>query len=232
MKFDFEKHKLLALLFIGDLAFLILHVLHSFTSLLPDSLFSLTLDRGYAEFYQYIKELWVLVLFFMLGVKRRSYLFVVLSFLFLYFLLDDSLELHERIGALLASNLNFQPRFGLRAVDFGELAVFLFFGSQFLLLVAAAYLHSDLYSRTAFKYLLVMLSFLAFFGVWIDMLQITVIHPLAYDVLGMVDDAGEMFVMSAITWFAFRLNLTREDGDFAQDFLLNVTKTPSSRHTK
>ena len=210
MKFDFEKHKLLVLLFIGDLSFLILHLLYSYTILLPDGLFSLVQDRGYAEFYQYMKELWILILFFILGVKKRSYLFIVLSLLFLYFLLDDSFELHEQIGAFLAFNLNFQPRFGLRAVDFGELAVFFFFGSQFLLLVGAAYIHSDLYSRTVLKNLLTMLAFLAFFGVLIDMVQITVIHPLAYSILGMVDDAGEMFVMSVITWSVFRLNPTEE----------------------
>jgi hypothetical protein len=215
MKFNFEDHKLLVLLLLGDLSFLILHLIHYFTSLLPDSLFSIIQDRGYAEFYQYMKELWILILFLVLGIKRRSILFIVLSLLFLYFLLDDSFELHERIGAFLAFNLNFQPRFGLRDVDFGELAVFFFFGAQFLLLTGAAYLYSDMYSRNAFKKLLVMLVFLAFFGVLIDMVQIIVINPLAYDILGIVDDAGEMFVMSVITWFVFRLNGTVEVGHHA-----------------
>lgn len=214
MKFLFEKHKLLVLLLIGDILFLILHLVHTYTALLPDFLFSILVDRGYAEFYQYMKELWILILFLILGINRRNILFLILSLLFLYFLIDDSLELHERIGAFLAVNLNFQPMFGLRDVDFGELAVFLFFGLQFLLLIGAAYIHSDAFSRVVLKNLLLMLAFLAFFGVIIDMVQITVLHPVAYNILGMVDDGGELIVMSLITAYVFHLHTVEINGTY------------------
>jgi hypothetical protein len=200
-----KEHRLLILLIVGDLLFLLLHLIHTYTHLLPDNLFSLLQDRGYAEFYQYMKELWILLLFLVLGIRKRNILFLILSLLFLYFLLDDSFELHERVGAFLAYNLNFQPRFGLRDVDFGELAVFLFFGAQFLLLMGVAYLHVDAFSRSVLKKLLIMLALLAFFGVLIDMVQITMANPVAYNILGMADDGGELFVMSVITGFVFRL---------------------------
>jgi hypothetical protein len=211
MKLDFEKHRLLILLLIGDLLFIILHVIHAYTNRLPDSLYSLVQDRGFAEFYQYMKELWIALLFLFLAIKKRSVLFLILSLLFLYFLFDDSFEFHERIGAFLAFNLNFQPRFGLRDVDFGELAVFAFFGLQFLLLIAAAYIHIDSFSKTVLKNLLVMLAGLAFFGVVIDMVQITVLDPIAYGILGMIDDGGELIMMSVIAGYVFNLYSVEEE---------------------
>jgi hypothetical protein len=210
MKFNLEKQNLLVLLIAGDFIFVILHLVHTYTILLPDNLFSLILDRGYAEFYQYMKEFWILLLLLLLGIRRRSILFFILSLLFLYFLIDDAFEVHERVGAFLAFNLNFEPRFGLRDVDFGELAVFLFFGLQFFFLVLAAFIHSDSKSKVVLKRLLIMLAGLAFFGVIIDMVQITVAHPIAYSILGMVDDGGELFVMSVITAYVYRLSLYNE----------------------
>jgi hypothetical protein len=131
MKIDLEKDKLLFLLILTDLVFILLHIIHIFTALLPSSLYSLAMDRGYAEFFQYMKMLWILVLFLGLGIKRRRLIFVIYSVLFTYFLIDDSFEFHERAGALLAELFNFQPALGLRAVDFGELAVSAFFGIFF-----------------------------------------------------------------------------------------------------
>lgn len=56
MKFDLEKDKLLFLLIFTDLAFVVLHILYVYTNLLSSSLYSLSRDRGFAEFFQYTKE--------------------------------------------------------------------------------------------------------------------------------------------------------------------------------
>jgi hypothetical protein len=205
MNLKFEKNKLLALLLIGDLGYISLHLIYSYTNLLSDGLFSVTQDHGYAEFYQYLKELWILVLFFFLGLKNRNILFFLFSLLFLYFVLDDALRIHERVGAFLAFNLNFQSRFGLREVDFGELVVYLFVGVQFLLLLAAAFLHSDRYSKDIAKKLLFMLAILAFFGILVDLVQTLARGTLVFGILGLVDDGGELIVMSVITAFVFHL---------------------------
>jgi hypothetical protein len=123
MKLDLEKYKLLGLLIIADLSFIILHIFHVYTGWLPDSLYSLSRDRGYAEFFQYTKELWIAVLFLALAIQQRKPVYLIFSFLFLYFLIDDSFEFHEQTGALLADTLHLEPLFGLRSVDMGELAV-------------------------------------------------------------------------------------------------------------
>lgn len=132
MKFNLEKGKqLLFLLVLTDLFFIFLHILHVFTNLLPSNFYSIAQDRGYAEFFQYTKELWILILFLLLGIKQRKALYFIFSYLFLYLLIDDSFEFHENIGAFLADYLNFHPYYGLRAVDLGELAVSAVFGSLF-----------------------------------------------------------------------------------------------------
>ena len=205
-KFDFEKDKLLILLVLTDLVFILLHILHTYTGLLPGDFFSIDKDGGYGEFFQYTKELWVVILFLLLGIKKRGVVYIIFSLLFLYFLFDDSFEFHERFGAFLADFLNFQPRFGLRERDFGELVVSGFFGALFFISIGITYSLSDISTRTVTKYLLGMIGLLAIFGIMVDMLEIIVEHAEVSEILVIVEEGGEMLVMSGITWFVFRLD--------------------------
>jgi hypothetical protein len=204
MKIDLEKDKLLFLLILTDLVFILLHIIHIFTALLPSSLYSLAMDRGYAEFFQYMKMLWILVLFLGLGIKRRRLIFVIYSVLFTYFLIDDSFEFHERAGALLAELFNFQPALGLRAVDLGELAVSAFFGMLFLIALAITHFRSDASTKKISKTIVIMVIMLAMFGVGMDMIEIIIEHPFVNPLLVIVEEGGEMLMVSVITWFAFK----------------------------
>jgi hypothetical protein len=209
-KFDLEKEKLLVLLILTDLVFVILHILSVNTNLLSSSLYSLSRDRGYAEFFQYTKELWIVFLFLLLGIKQRRRLYFIFSFLFLYFMIDDSFEFHERFGGFLASFLRLQPALSLRAVDFGELLVSAMFGLLIVISIALFYILSDPTMRRVALYLIGMIVILAGFGVLLDMVEIIVTHPGISRVLVLIEEAGEMLVMSVITWFAFRLNFNND----------------------
>lgn len=211
MKFDLAKDKLLILLIAADVSFIVLHLFHTYTILLPDNLFSIGQDRGYGEFFQYTKELWVAILLFLLGLRKRKFLYIIFAFLFLYFLIDDALEVHERFGAFLSDFLNFQPNLGLRAIDFGELAVSIFFGALFFIAIGITHHQSDSSARTVSKYLIILIVLLALFGVVMDMLEIIVQHAVVNPILVMIEEGGEMLVMSMITWFVFRLDLATEE---------------------
>jgi hypothetical protein len=211
MKFDLAKDKLLILLIAADVSFIVLHLFHTYTILLPDNLFSIGQDRGYGEFFQYTKELWVAILLFLLGLRKRKFLYIIFAFLFLYFLIDDALEVHERFGAFLSDFLNFQPNLGLRAIDFGELAVSIFFGALFFIAIGITHHQSDSSARTVSKYLIILIVLLALFGVVMDMLEIIVEHAVVNPILVMIEEGGEMLVMSMITWFVFRLDLATEE---------------------
>ena len=147
MKLDLEKDKLLVLLLITDLVFVLLHILNVYTGLLNSSLYMLSRDRGYAEFFQYTKELWIAVLFLFLAIKKKSGIFYVFSLLFVYLLFDDSFEVHENLGKLIAETLHFQGWLGLRPVDFGELLVSGLFGLLFLIARILFFFFSDQITR-------------------------------------------------------------------------------------
>ncbi len=208
MKLSLESGKLLLLLVLADLAFLILHLLYVYTDLLPTSYFSLARDRGYAEFFQYTKEFWIVILTLLLGIRRRKFMFLVFSCVFLYFLIDDSFALHEYYGRLLAEHYDFPALFGLRPVDLGELLVYAYFIAFFVVWVGVGYYVSDPDTRRISKTVIFLIVFFAFFGIFIDMIEIIIKHPGVSEVLKMVEELGEMLVMSFITWFVFRLDLS------------------------
>jgi hypothetical protein len=208
IKLTFEKDKLLLLLLLTDFVFLILHILYIYTGLLPNNYFSLARDQGYAEFFQYMKEFWLVVLFLILGIRQRKFIFFVFSFLFLYLLVDDSFAIHETYGQTLAEYFGFTPLFGLRPVDFGELVVYAYFIAFSVLWLGVAYILSDPETRRVSRSVIYLLVAFAFFGVLADMLEITVEHPGLSEILKIIEELGEMVVMSIITWFVYRLNLS------------------------
>jgi hypothetical protein len=215
MKFDLENNKLLVLLVVTDLVFVLLHSLYRYTPLLPDSLYSLSRDRGYAEFFQYTKELWIAVLLLLLGVRQRQLLYFVFSALFIYFLIDDAMEFHERVGETLATFLNLGPAFGLRAVDFGELLVSGLFGLLFLLAIGIAFYLSEANMRRLALYLVGLIFLMAFFGILLDMVEIIIPIQAVSRVLTILEEAGEMLVMSVIVWFVYRINLNDDQDPLA-----------------
>ncbi len=206
MEFDLGRYKLLGLLVLVDLAFIFLHILHVYTPLLPETLYSLSRDRGYAEFFQYTKELWIAVLFLVAGIRQRRLLYLVISFLFAYFLVDDSFEFHEQVGALLADTLHLQPLLGLRTIDMGELLVSALFGGLFIAALGIAYAISGPVTRQVARNLVLMLVFIALFGVFLDMVEIVTENRSLSEILKIFEEGGEMLVMSVIAWFAYRLD--------------------------
>lgn len=139
--------------------------------------------------------------------RRRSALHFAWSLLFAYLLIDDSLTVHERIGVAVAKYFEFVPAFGLRAEDFGELSVSAVSAATLLILIGAAHYRADPASKQFSKHLFFLLISLAFFGVAADM-----VHMLFFSwdfFLALVEDGGEMLVMSIITWFV--LSSTHRD---------------------
>jgi hypothetical protein len=203
----FERYKLLILLLLADIVFIILHIIYVYTPYLPSVGFSLTFSGSYSEFFQYTKEFWIMVLFLILAVQHRKVMYAVLSLLFLYLLFDDSFEFHENFGATVAEFFNFQPAFGLRAVDFGELAVSAIFGGLLFIALLIAYLLSDAVARRVARYTIILVIALVFFGVFLDMVEVLIESREISLVLRIIEEGGEMLVMSVITWFAFSLNI-------------------------
>ena len=122
MKTIFENQAaayFLLLLIIGDAVFIFFHYLLHMTPVLENMLFSIGTDLGYAEFFLYTQELWIVVLLIAVSIRAKSAGYILWGALFEYLLFDDAMMLHELWGAEIARTLNFQHAFGLRPQDFG-----------------------------------------------------------------------------------------------------------------
>ncbi len=195
-----ESTKFLFLLVLADLAFMMVHGLYKM-HLVSNAMFSIRMDFGYAEVYQYVKEYWIVALLFLAAIKTRRIIYFAWSLLFLYLLLDDSLQIHEKLGAYLVNYFGFQPLFNLRAEDFGELIVSAFFGFLLFTFIGASYLFSDLVAKQISKHLFILAMSVAFFGVIVDMLHTAI--PWGKTFIGLIEDGGEMLAMSIIAWYVF-----------------------------
>lgn len=211
MKFDVNQWstKLLYLLLATDIIFIILHIIYTYTGLIPTidvyTPLSLDIDRGYSEIFQYIKEYWIALILILLGLQKRSLLYLSWSLLFFYLLLDDSIQIHEKLGLIIGNRLTLSSKFGLRPQDFGEFAVSAAIGLFFLIIIATTYRFSDSQPKQASRYLIAMLFILAFFGIFVDMLDMAIATPIIKSWLATIEDGGELICMSFITGFVFLL---------------------------
>jgi hypothetical protein len=200
IKFYDPSTKLFVMLLAADFVFIFLTLLYGL-GIVTDQRFLITHDLSYGEFFQYTKESFIAFLFFLLALKKRRLLYFAWCLLFIYFLLDDSMSLHENWGLELVSELDLYPILNLRARDLGELIVSLFFGSILFTLIAVAYYFSPPEDKKISQILFLQIAILAFFGVFVDMVH----SALALRGLGLIEDGGEMIVMSTIAWYVYKL---------------------------
>lgn len=203
--------KLFSLLVLTDVCFFVLSilaVLGRWEQMYPDiysNPYFIEKDRGYAEFFQYMKEYWCVLLLGFIALKKRSPLYLSWMLLFLYLLVDDYAEIHEDLGLYLSNLLGFVPLIGLRARDFGEIVVSASVGLFFLSCIGIAYRLGDRVFRKASRVLIKLLLALAACGILVDLLHVMVPGRLIHAV-GLLEDGGEMIVMSAIATFIFVLS--------------------------
>lgn len=198
---------LLLLLVAADLAFVFADLLHRAGFAAYDRKFQLDQDRGYGEIYQYIKLFWITLLLGWMTLCAREPVYAVAAALFFYLLLDDSLMVHETLGGHLADWAGMTPAFGLRSQDFGELAVYGLVGGTFLLAGWMAYRYSSAFARRTSFWLLGGVLALAAFGAGTDLIHQMLAHRFAWMhvPLLLLEDGGEMLVVSVICWFSFSL---------------------------
>ena len=197
---DRLDYRLLAVLAAIDLCFVALYGINATTSLLHrNRLFAIQWDGGYPEWFQYTKELSIGVVLALVAAVRRRSLYAVLSAMFLYLFADDFLMIHERAGMFLASIFGLEARFGLKPVDLGELGAYAVIAAVFGAASVLAYRRSDAATRAVGRWFLVLIALLAFAGVAMDMAHAAMESSAMAPLFTLLEDGGEMVVMSAIT---------------------------------
>ncbi|MFK5985624.1 MAG: hypothetical protein QM479_09375 [Pseudomonadota bacterium] len=192
-----KNTNLLMLLLLTDAVFLCLHFFLQNGLLVYDS-FSLTKDAGFAEIIQYLKEFWIIALLMLMALKKKVLVYFFWSLLFIFILIDDSISLHELIGLEFTQYFDLSSSFGLRGRDSGELIIYAILAIT-LLPVLASYWFATKEDKLFSIILMVFLGFLGFFGIFLDILS----NVLAHGFLSILEDFGEMVVMSFIFWFVY-----------------------------
>lgn len=200
----------LVLLLAVDAIFLSLHLVHRFgVNGFWAPQFNLSDDISYAESFQHLKELGISASLLVLAVRLRSKSAALWGLFFAYLMLDDSTEVHESMGLWLSKKMALSARWGLHAHDLGELVWSGCVLAVFALLLFVAWRQADPASRRLVRHLLGLLAALTFFGVVVDMLHsVATAHKIAG--LGVVEDGGEMLVMSII--LAYTIGRVRQSG--------------------
>ena len=202
----FLARYLLLLLISTDVVFVLVHVVYANTTLLTN-MYALDRERGYAEVFQYIKFHWLVLTMAGLWWRTRAPVYLGWAVVFGYLLLDDALQVHERIGEIIAARWGYPELLGLRGLDFGELTVTAAAGLLLLVLIGIGYWSSDREARNASKRVAALIAALALFGVAVDMLHQMAGASWTGELLLIVEDGGEMFVVSVACAYAVSLLL-------------------------
>lgn len=200
-------YKLLLLLLAADVSFILVDISFSEDH---RSIYSMSKDLGYAEVFQYIKETWIAILLVLLLLARKQLVFLFWAILYGYFLLDDSLQIHEILGRAVVRNFGIESIVGIRAESFGELIVSGVIGSLLLVLILVSYLRSHADSKAISRILLILTLGLVFFGVFVDTVHSAL--PGSIQIWARVEDGGEMILMSLVLVYLFglRFGVTRD----------------------
>jgi hypothetical protein len=197
----------LALLLAADGVFIGVHLINEVHPSVNNRLYALDVDRSYSEVFQYIKFFWVGLLLAAVGWLVRAAVYGGWALLFVYLICDDALQVHERVGAWAVTMFPIPSALGLRAQDFGELAVSASAGLVLLAVIASLYPLSNTHAKNASKDLTLLMIVLVFFGVVFDLLHIAMDGPVAGVLFGVMEDGGEMIAASLMVAYGVRLYL-------------------------
>ncbi len=204
-----------------DLLLMLIHIFYIFHNPrgIMESYWSIETDRGFGESFQYIKEILLIFIFVWLGRRYFKYTFYAWALFYLYILIDDMLRLHERIGAQLSAHFHYGALLGLRPEDLGELTFLSIFGVIFFLLLGSAYImgRKNRKLKLINRNLISLALFLILFGVFTDAFHAVfmkfsamiglsgITRLIGFYIFGLIEDGGEMIVMSFAVRYAFYL---------------------------
>lgn len=191
--------RLLLLLILTDLLFIAIHLIaRAFPSLVSSREALLVCERGYAELYQYVKWLWLVLLMLLYFAQHRHTVYLFWAGAFAYLLLDDSMRIHETAGLWLREHLSLPSPGGMRGRDLGEILVSLGVGSIMMAVALPMAGFSTRYERIVTLIFIGMLGGLALCGILADALHMMVkpSHGALVLVLEIIEDGGELIVAS------------------------------------
>jgi hypothetical protein len=172
--------------------------------------FDLTGDYGLAELFSYVKL--IATVYLLVRVSRRDHRPALLTWavVFGYLLLDDLVRFHEGTGEKVVSLLHDDPdRYlvgGMRTQDLGEIAVLAAVGIPLLTILAANHVRGSAASRRTDRRFALLLVVMTGFAVVVDLLADVFTADAVRFALTLIEDSGELVVLSVITSYAYSLS--------------------------
>lgn len=167
--------------------------------------FDLGKDQKFAEIFNYIQILALVVFLFRIFAMVRQPVYFTWALVFLIVLFDDSLKGHENLGAYFSGMVGQMTLFGvelqeargaggLRTQDVGELIAFGLIGVCIVVIMAIGFFRSNREHKIIGLIFAVLLCLLAFFAVVVDFVHR--LFPMNSTLFTAVEDGGEMLTIS------------------------------------
>ncbi|HEX2250229.1 MAG TPA: hypothetical protein VHH32_07750 [Gemmatimonadales bacterium] len=162
-------------------------------------------DGSYSELLGYLKLAVIVAAMALISMRRRRPVYSALALLFAVALLDDAMQLHERMGAALAGTL------ALQSSTLGELLAWMIFGVFLSIVVRAGFVRSPQHEdRRNAILLLGAFGVLLVFAVVADVAHVVVLHEFRYRtvdaLLTVMEDGGEQITLTLIFALAVLIN--------------------------
>ena len=177
------------------------HVIYS--PFLSNTIFSMSEEAKLPDLFQYLKQFAIVLLLLYTAIKKDK-IYWAWTAIFAYLMLDDELQFHENIGfafGYIAPHIgNIDPSEFIQEIFLVFLSVVLFAAALFIIWRAKGE------ARIASIHLTILLAAAAFFGVFVDIIQSIVgEHYIFSGIIKIVEDGGEMLIISVIVWYVYRL---------------------------
>jgi hypothetical protein len=230
-----KQRNVLLLLLSVDLMLIVLHLVHWGGMFAQDARYRVSEDRGYGEFFEYSKMLWIILALLAARIQSGRAIFGVWAALFGFLLLDDAFQVHEVLGTRVMQKFHYVSQMHVRAQDFGEITVYGILGMVFLVPVIVAYFRENPVDRRFSAPLFVLVAMLVGIAGVVDVIHGALDnHPIARP-LALVEDGGEMLLVSAMCAYVlgavpvarwFSLN----DGTLAVPETVAMVEEPASSY--
>lgn len=195
----------LGILLVGDIIFCVLSERYG-------GLLNIRRDGAIPEWFQYFKEVGIAVMLFRLFFWTRERILVGWACLFTFLFLDDALKYHERMGRLLAAAPGVTALANgleVRPVDIGEMVSLIPVLVALVVFVARPYLRASVDERRMVHRFGALLLCLILVGGVLDLIDRMAMtrgsDRVLVGLLTLLEDGGEMVVMSAMFTYAVTL---------------------------
>ncbi|PZN97363.1 MAG: hypothetical protein DCF31_00965 [Alphaproteobacteria bacterium] len=168
---------------------------------------SIERDGGALEILNYVQTGLAAAFLIATSLAARRPLYLAWGLLFLFTMLDDSLQYHESVGRMLVAGFHLPAAPGMRPQDTGELVAWA--AAAAVLLPAVAFYHwkSPPDVRRHSIVLLFCFAALVMCAVVFDMIHMILSRTPLAGAIGFLEDGGELIAMACACSYAFALML-------------------------